>query len=157
MPAPSRCLVHRRHALPQLINWQKRRSTPPAPCRLFRLAAHSAGTPQYLVPKAVAETRGASLDPRGAFVVQLPGKTLVWRVRSGKDHERGSGLDRGLSVWCTFQSFRRVQRCCPHLQKWRTAERLQLRSAECLQGGSPALDVISAPLMGTYMKGDGFL
>jgi hypothetical protein len=45
------------------------------------MAAHSAGAPRYLVPKAVAETRGASLDSRGAFVVQLPGETLLWRVR----------------------------------------------------------------------------
>ena len=77
-------------AVPQLINWQKRRSTQPAPCRLFRLAAHSAGAPQYLVPKAVLDTRGASLDPRGAFVVQLPGTTLVWRVRNDRSDMRGS-------------------------------------------------------------------
>ena len=75
-----------RAARPQLINWQKRRSSPPAPCRLFRLAAHSAGAPRYLVPKAVADAqRAAALDPRGAFVIQLPSETLVWQVRCGPD------------------------------------------------------------------------
>ena len=70
---------------PQLLNWQKRRSCKPAADtpRMFRLAPQSAAAPTYLVAKAVQSPSMASLDPRGAFVVQLANAVYVWRVRGG--------------------------------------------------------------------------
>ena len=65
----------------QLIQWQKRRGSPPGQCRLYRLAAHSPGDPSYLVPKGPLDCSPAALDPRGAFVVQLPQQTFLWQVR----------------------------------------------------------------------------
>ena len=69
----------------QLLNWQKRRSCKPAADapRMFRLAPQSAAAPTYLVAKAVQSPSMASLDPRGAFVVQLTNAMYVWRVRGG--------------------------------------------------------------------------
>lgn len=64
----------------QLIQWQKRRSSPPSSCRLYRLAAASPGEASHLVPKGPLERQPVALDPRGAFVVQLPQQTFIWQV-----------------------------------------------------------------------------
>ncbi len=53
--------------------------------RVYRLAPHCADNPMYIVPKAVSPAKGAvfadwrALDPRGAFVVHVPGHLYVWR------------------------------------------------------------------------------
>ena len=72
----------------QLLQWQKRRARPPARARLYRVAPHAPEAPLYLVPRAAALRPGASradrrcLDPRGCFVVHLPGAVYVWRGAS---------------------------------------------------------------------------
>lgn len=70
----------------QLLQWHKRRSAAPEACRLYRLAPHCSAAPTYLVPKAVCPVRAAALDPRGAFVVQLPAALYVWQVRRAEVH-----------------------------------------------------------------------
>ena len=45
---------------------------------LYRLAPQSGAAPRYLVAKAVGQPRGASLDPRGAFVLRGPASLAVW-------------------------------------------------------------------------------
>jgi hypothetical protein len=63
----------------QLLQWQKRRHAALDASRLYRLAPQSVAAPQYLVAKAVTSPAGAaSLDARGAFVLQAPGVLFVW-------------------------------------------------------------------------------
>jgi hypothetical protein len=47
-------------------------------CRLYRITPQSPSAGQYLVAKSVGSPRGASLDPRGAFVLQGPASLSVW-------------------------------------------------------------------------------
>jgi len=83
----------------QLLHWHKRRSQPvppvggprpaspgsgaPAPpSRVYRIAAFTRHNRTYLVPKAVPGTPSlASLDPRGAFVVQTAAAVFAWAGR----------------------------------------------------------------------------
>ncbi|EFN55648.1 hypothetical protein CHLNCDRAFT_13560, partial [Chlorella variabilis] len=63
----------------QLLQWHKRRHAPLDSCRLYRIAPQSAAAAQHLVPKPVgAPAGGASLDPRGAFVLHAPAALTIW-------------------------------------------------------------------------------
>lgn len=79
---PAQCLARRRAppVLPmQLLQWHKRRHAPLDSCRLYRIAPQSAAAAQHLVPKPVgAPAGGASLDPRGAFVLHAPAALTIW-------------------------------------------------------------------------------
>ncbi|KAK9828564.1 hypothetical protein WJX72_000780 [[Myrmecia] bisecta] len=63
----------------QLLNWHKRRHSPLESCRVYRMAPQSSAAASYLVAKGVTSPQMASLDPRGAFVVQLPDRTYIWQ------------------------------------------------------------------------------
>lgn len=66
----------------QLLQCQKRvHATPMSPnsvLRMYRLAPHSPYDPLHLVPKALTNPGARCLDSRGAFVIQLPNRILVW-------------------------------------------------------------------------------
>eukprot|EP00887_Chlorella_sp_A99_P007946 scaffold12.g7946.t1 len=61
-----------------LLQWHKRRAAPADRCRLYRIAPQSVSAPKYLVARPVAHPQPASLDPRGAFVVQAADAVTVW-------------------------------------------------------------------------------
>eukprot|EP00250_Pteridium_aquilinum_P016861 c23330_g1_i1 orf=3-1646(-) len=66
----------------QLLQCQKRvHATPMSPnsvLRMYRLAPHSPYDPLHLVPKALSNSGAGCLDSRGAFVIHLPYRILVW-------------------------------------------------------------------------------
>ena len=75
----------------QLLQWAKRRGSPPEGTRLYRLQPHSPADPRYLVARQASpsgEGGGSSgggalgmaalLDRRGAFVVHARGAMYVW-------------------------------------------------------------------------------
>ncbi|MCO5552310.1 hypothetical protein L7F22_005821 [Adiantum nelumboides] len=66
----------------QLLQCQKRvHATPMSPnavLRMYRLAPHSPYDPLHLVPKALSHAGAGCLDSRGAFVIHLPYRILVW-------------------------------------------------------------------------------
>ena len=73
----------------QLLQWAKRKASPPDGTRLYRMQPHSPADPRYLVARqASASGEGATssgalgmaalLDVRGAFVVHARGAMYVW-------------------------------------------------------------------------------
>ncbi|KAI5077013.1 hypothetical protein GOP47_0009078 [Adiantum capillus-veneris] len=66
----------------QLLQCQKRvhamPMSPNAVLRMYRLAPHSPYDPLHLVPKALSNPGAGCLDSRGAFVIHLPDRILVW-------------------------------------------------------------------------------
>lgn len=69
----------------QLMNWHKRRTQRPHRCRVFRIAPHCTAAPTYLVLKGVQynsccnQPTLASLDTRGAFIIQTADTTYIWQ------------------------------------------------------------------------------
>ena len=68
---------------------------------MYRAAPQSPSAARYLVPKPVQAPGPASLDPRGAFVVQAEAAVYVWEVRrpgagraDGEREQPGSGALR---------------------------------------------------------------
>jgi hypothetical protein len=74
----------------QLLQWAKRRGSPPEGTRLYRLQPHSPADPRYLVARQASPSgdggggggalgMAALLDRRGAFVVHARGAMHVWQ------------------------------------------------------------------------------
>ena len=67
----------------QLLNWHKRRAAAREPCRVQAVLPHSREDAHYLVLRPHgADACQALLDPRGAFVVELPDGMFVWQASS---------------------------------------------------------------------------
>jgi hypothetical protein len=63
----------------QLLQWAKRRGTPPDGARLYRISPHSAADPRFLVPRQAPRPLAAALDARTACVVHTRDAVYVWR------------------------------------------------------------------------------
>ena len=70
----------------QLIQWYKRRTEDAEFAKVYRIAPQSSSAPKYLVPKWVSSgCDRMSLDPRGVFVVHIPGTIFLWEGAKSPD------------------------------------------------------------------------
>ena len=64
----------------QLLSWQRRRAQPGRGKWMHRVAPQCSAAPLHLVAKPVKDASAADLDPRGAFIIQQEGSTIIWKV-----------------------------------------------------------------------------
>lgn len=77
-----RCIIIWCH-LPQLLQWQKRISAPPASdeLRMYQVAPQSQWAPGFLVARAAGDGGRELLDTRGAFLLHTADGVCIWKVR----------------------------------------------------------------------------
>lgn len=64
----------------QLMNWHKRRSNIPSKPCLYSVVPHSGQDPTHIVLRPVHKDQHALLDPRGAFLLNMPDVLFLWKV-----------------------------------------------------------------------------